>query len=190
MSLHISEACVAAEARLADIRAGRRPAPPMLEPPYDSPIEWDFAYHLVKFADEHLKIRKQHRVRTPHGNYRLDFLLVRHDGYKIGIECDGKDFHNEAIDAVRDQHILQAGAADTIYRLRGQDIYWRIEATLYLLGQMESWLFSDRGLHNLHTLAWEVRDYEEFDDQIVSRFLEWETERPIEVRVLFRRKAA
>lgn len=48
-------------------------------------------------------------------------------GYRIGIECDGKKFHNASRDEWRDAMILGGEHLDVIYRLRGSDINFYIE---------------------------------------------------------------
>ncbi len=49
-------------------------------------------------------------------NYFLDF---GNPFLKIGIECDGKDFHNKERDAIRDDRLSRAGW--TIYRIPGHE---------------------------------------------------------------------
>jgi len=49
--------------------------------------------------------------------------------------------------------ILGAKAVDSIYRLRGVDIYYRIEDILYIVSRWNPELFNHRNILNLETLA-------------------------------------
>lgn len=123
--------------------------------PCDSPIEDIFLWEFRKVANDDIQVRPQHYCKTRSGAFRLDFVLARcTGGPKIGIECDGRDFHsNETRDSKRDAAIVAAGVVDKIYRLRGRDIYFRIHDALQLLSQREPWLLSDRGQLLLEQLS-------------------------------------
>ena len=112
----------------------------------ESPIEAVFLWEFRKVAAEDITVRRQQYCRTAAGAFKLDFVLSSvNGGVKIGIECDGKDFHSEERDSQRDAAIVATRVVDKIYRLRGRDIHFRIHDSLHLLSQREAWLFSERG---------------------------------------------
>jgi hypothetical protein len=114
--------------------------------PCDSPIEDIFLWEFKKVAAEIVQVRRQEYCRTAAGAFRLDFVLsLVGGGIKLGIECDGRNFHSEAKDSQRDAAIVAARVVDRIYRLRGRDIHFHIHDTLHLLSELEPWLFSERG---------------------------------------------
>jgi very-short-patch-repair endonuclease len=121
-------------------------------PPYDSPIEDIFAYTAVKRLATSVVLTPQVTVQTIAGNFRLDFVLT-HSDFKIGIECDGKQFHDHARDNCRDTFILGTGQVDAIFRLRGNDIFYRIDDCLYLMSLYYPSYFSKRGMSNLERLC-------------------------------------
>jgi hypothetical protein len=115
--------------------------------PCDSPIEDIFLWEFQKVAHHDIKVLRQQYCETRLGFFKLDFVLASctTDRPKIGIECDGRNFHSETRDTQRDAAIIAAGSVDKIYRLRGRDIYFHIHDALHLLSQREPWLFSNRG---------------------------------------------
>jgi hypothetical protein len=123
------------------------------EPPYDSPIEDRFAHHYVKYASDEVEMKPQVEVKTLCGRFILDFVLSTSDGIRIGIECDGREFHDESRDEWRDAMILGEGHVDVMYRLRGSDITYFIEDILYLMVVLDPFLFSFRAMENLKVLA-------------------------------------
>jgi len=126
--------------------------PPYYNPPYDSPIEDDFAYNIVKYLEPKSKLIPQFEVKTICGTFRIDFVIQGPAGL-IGFECDGKDFHDQSRDEWRDAMILGTKAVESIYRLRGSDIYYRLEDILYIVSLWNPELFSASGIINLETLA-------------------------------------
>lgn len=119
----------------------------------ESPIEREVAWILPKRLKRETVIEQQAWLVGADGkNYRADFLLKR-QGRTIGIECDGKNWHNEARDAARDKAILLAGDVDAIYRFRGQDIHYRLDDLMYVLSISESGFFDDRTKTICETLA-------------------------------------
>lgn len=124
---------------------------PSYDPPYESPIEDLFALNIVKYLEESVQFQKQVDCRTVCGNFRIDFVCLAGKG--IGIECDGKDYHDEDRDEWRDAMILGDHCVDTIYRFRGQDLNYHMEDVLWIFSQYEPWLFSERGRCNLDLLA-------------------------------------
>jgi len=126
---------------------------PVYRPPYDSPIEDDFAYNAVKYLRKDIALVPQHKVRTYCGTFRVDFLIASKE-LSIAIECDGRAFHQtRSRDLARDTLILGSHAVNTIFRLQGNNIYYRIGDCLFLLSQCCPHLFTDRGMANLKALA-------------------------------------
>lgn len=109
----------------------------------ESPLEEFFIHHLEKYISYRAEIVPQYQVSTIAGTFRLDFLLKIGEK-KIGIECDGKDFHNEWKDEWRDALILGSGTIETIYRFRGKDIHTFIDDCIFLIYYYDNELFSDR----------------------------------------------
>lgn len=70
--------------------------PPIYSPPYASPIENDFAWHIVKYLDESVSLLNQYPVETICGLFIVDFVAVTSEGRRVGFECDGKEFHLES----------------------------------------------------------------------------------------------
>src|SRR6185369_911240 len=77
----------------------------------DSPIEDLFYYDFQKVMSEDGTIHRQVECPTPIGTFRLDFMLQL-PARRVGFECDGKDFHNEEADSIRDRAIIEAGHLD------------------------------------------------------------------------------
>jgi hypothetical protein len=127
--------------------------PPTYSPPYNSPIEDFFALCYVKYAAPDIDFIPQFKVNTLCGTFIVDFALIDQSGYRIGVECDGKDFHEESRDEWRDAMILGENHIDAIYRVRGSDIQHHIEDVLFLLAELEPNLFDARAILNLSVLA-------------------------------------
>lgn len=125
------------------------------DPPYESPIEDAFAWHLVKHLDPAVHLMKQVTAPTICGSFRLDFLAEA-GASRIGFECDGADYHDELRDECRDAMILWSGHADVIYRLRGANLHRRMNEVLGTLADHEPALFSDRGRRNVAHLSSEA----------------------------------
>lgn len=126
---------------------------PIYLPPYDSPIEDAFAYHAVKYLSETVWFRPQWEVQTICGRFVVDFVVELQGGYRVGFECDGKEFHDDARDEWRDAMILGGDFLDAIYRLRGSDITHHINDLLFIVSLCEPQLFSERGCLNLRSIA-------------------------------------
>ena len=71
---------------------------PKYNPPYDSPIEDTFAREISKHWHKETNIEVQKSVHTLCGEFRLDFMITLKNGQRIGIECDGKEFHDKSRD--------------------------------------------------------------------------------------------
>lgn len=129
-------------------------------PPYESPIEDSFAWEFAKHLDPAHDLQKQVEVNTIVGGFRLDFLVVTSQR-KIGIECDGKEFHDYTRDMFRDAIIIGCSDIESIYRFGGKDICFHLNDALYTLTLREPDLFSSRGRGNLKRLA--SRDSQIYD---------------------------
>lgn len=132
----------------------------MLDPDgaYDSPIEAELAWELGKWLADSVGVTQQEVFETSAGRFRPDFVL-RTGLRSVGVEADGRDFHNERRDEWRDAMLLGEGRLDTIYRLRGTDIAHRLPDCLYLMTRLDPELFSERGRINLANAAsYEARD--------------------------------
>jgi very-short-patch-repair endonuclease len=109
----------------------------------ESPIELSLIESLEKYLAPKTNIIPQYEVQTICGKYRLDFVITC-DDKNIGLECDGKDFHDEWRDEWRDGLILQTGKVDTIYRFRGKDIHCFLQDCIYIIYHHDNFLFNDR----------------------------------------------
>jgi len=128
---------------------------PFYDPPYDSPLEDEFALNFVKYAARLDAFEKQAVVETICGPFRIDFI-ARVDDYVVGIECDGKPYHDRYRDEWRDALLLGSGGVHTIYHFRGSDLAYHLEDCLFIMAQLDPCLFSDRGRGNLELLASEA----------------------------------
>jgi len=127
--------------------------PPAFNPPYDSPIEEIFACEFVKYANKSVDLIAQYNTPTICGNFIIDFIAILENGRTIGIECDGKEFHDQGRDEWRDAMILGDTKVDSIYRFRGQDIFHKIHDCFYLMLKIDPALFSERGAINIYARA-------------------------------------
>ena len=132
------------------------------EPPYDSPLEEQFAYSLPKYIEEQAKFYKQYEVETVRGTFKLDFLVDSPKG-KFGFECDGKDFHEFHRDMFRDALILGSSDIISVHRITGADIHNRLEDALFAISKIEPDAFSERGHKNLWALSTSRSDLEVTD---------------------------
>ena len=79
-----------------------------------------------------VKIIPQYNAEVRGMRFRLDFVF-EYGSERIGVECDGKEFHNKARDLWRDSILLGEKKLDVIYRFYGTDIYNRIFECVYLI---------------------------------------------------------
>lgn len=139
-------------------------------PPYDSPVEQIFAETCFKHLSSKVRAEKQKEVVTKHGRFFLDFLLPL-ENERIGVECDGKEFHERLRDELRDAIILGEGWCHTIYRFRGNDLNYYSEDCIWLMSLLDPKLFSPRGhihLERLHHLEFKIDDRSENFLQMVN----------------------
>lgn len=95
----------------------------------ESPIESKFWHMLEKTAfDKFDKLD----VQVQCGRYRIDVLIVL-NGYRLGIELDGKEFHEDEADAIRDAWLFDHNYLDEIIRIPGYAIHWYPHGTMRVL---------------------------------------------------------
>jgi hypothetical protein len=121
-------------------------------PPCESPIESDLEYALGKYLAPSVHVKRQAWVQTSYGNFRLDFEL--HLGtLRVGVECDGADFHDEYRDEWRDATMLGEGLIDEVIRFAGKDLVYRLNDCLHVLFRLHPELFAERAHYALTKLA-------------------------------------
>lgn len=131
---------------------------------YESPLEDIFAYHCQKHLQT-VKFDSQLEFKTHHGAFRVDFILVAENSKKVGVECDGRDFHEPFRDEFRDAILLGEGHLDTLYHFRGCDITYYPEDCIWLMSILDPELFSERGrlqLSRLHRLELNLSSRESY----------------------------
>ena len=145
-----------------------------VEPPYPGAVQDELAWHLVKYLREDARVTSEVGVEIPeargHGAayFTLDLVVdvpvggadgtsagqTRRVAFEAGSARGLRD-HDRLLR--RDATVLAAGAADTVYRLRGSDLLHHMADVLFLASQWETPgdgdLFSERGRINLRTLA-------------------------------------
>lgn len=111
----------------------------------ESPIEEIFLNHLMKYLSHKTEVIIQLPIKTISGNFRADIALKQNDQIVI-IECDGEEFHTKEKDSWydewRDTLIIFQKRAETIYRIKGIDIYSNINSLIYLIYSFEPNLFN------------------------------------------------
>ena len=151
--------------RLFDGAASEEGAHPLTEPslfydpPYERPLEDEFAWHLVKYLNPISGLLYQAPAQTPGGTFWVDFVVecgaasepVRRIGFEIGdLEPATPDDEGERL---RDALLIGTGALDVLYRFRGPDVLHRLHDCLLLVARRDADLFTHRGRINLETLA-------------------------------------
>ena len=123
------------------------------DPPYESPLEHDLAWHLTKYLG--VLLFKQVDVPLPGTTFRLDLAVVSPRGRVVAFECDGKDAHADGFrDRCRDALILDGmGGPAAIYRFRGKDLHYYMNDCLYVVGRKDPEIFPDWALGQLGLLA-------------------------------------
>lgn len=110
----------------------------------ESPIEQIFLNHLTKYLSDETELIVQLPIKTISGNFRADIALKNNNRIII-IECDGEEFHTKEMDdwydEWRDTLILFQKRAETIYRIKGTDIYNNINSLIYLIYNFEPEFF-------------------------------------------------
>src|SRR5262245_53638160 len=119
---------------------------------FESPPERLFHDQLRKRMPAESELLCQFDVRTLCGAFRLDFLAAVQNR-RIGIEIDGKEFHDQHRDAWRDAMILGDRQADEIIRFRGCDLHYHLDDCFYLLSKIQPLLFTERHARVIERLA-------------------------------------
>lgn len=127
--------------------------PTQYKPPYDSPIDDLFAQHFLRYAAAGISFEPKYPAHTLCGIFVVDFLIADGNGRRIGIECDGREFHDLSRDEWRDGMILGEEHLDAIYRFRGQDLHHAWEDVMYFLCSMEPTVFACNAPRNLQVLS-------------------------------------
>jgi len=149
-------------------------------PEAESPIATIMEEKILLHLSKEYHIEREYECPTPWANFRID-LVITNGKSKIGIECDGKEFHNPFNDETRDALILGMGLVDTIWRFRGKDIYFAVYDCVYLLSRLEPDLFTVRGKQVLESQACHsVKDFEPdlYSDINIHRYFKGE---PLEI---------
>jgi hypothetical protein len=132
---------------------------------FESPLENLFFDQLLKRLPRGTPFETQVTVPTLCGTFRLD-MMATVQGRRIGLEVDGKEYHDEYRDEWRDAMILGDGRADEIIRFRGCDLTYHLDDCLFLLSRMQPLLFCERQAGVIERLA----------SDRVKRFAEGETD--------------
>ena len=137
-------------------------AGPHYDPPYEGALQDEFAWHLVKYLREDLRLESEVAAERPGAFFSLDFVVAvpQPDGSlrRIAFECGGtRSLKDHQRQLHRDATLLASDVVDVVYRLRGSDLLHHMEDVLYLVSQWEGMgptsPFSERGRINLTTLA-------------------------------------
>ena len=146
----------------ADVREEAHPlTEPTLfyNPPYERPLEDEFAWHLVKYLSPVSGLLYQERIATPGGAFWVDFVVEHGSAsgpvHRIGFECGDLEevARDDENDRLRDALLVGTGALDVLYRFRGQDLLHRLHDALLVAAKWDGDVFSHRGRINLSTLA-------------------------------------
>lgn len=142
--------------------------PPITGPLHESPIAEKFEQAILLHLSPDFSIHREFLCPTPWANFRIDIVL-KNEEQTTGIECDGKEFHDDFRDETRDSIILGLGLVDTIWRFRGADINFAIHDALFVMSEVEPSVFTARGKEVLSTQACDT--VREFEDNSPSRIL-------------------
>ena len=113
------------------------------DPPSESPIATAIEHQLLKHNLADTVFRREYPAPTEWANFRIDIVLSVGER-RIGIECDGAEFHDEFRDEFRDSLILGSGIVDTIWRLPGADIHNHVHDCLCLIALYDGFIFDER----------------------------------------------
>lgn len=141
---------------------------------FDSLVEQEFAWAMRQNLADDVRLVTQLPAPATWHRFSIDCGILTASGVPlIGIEIDGKEFHDYRRDLERDFKILGAGVVPKIYRIRARDVVFRLHDTLHLLALLEPFLFSKRGQRNLETLACRIGERRDFHngDEVCRRYL-------------------
>ncbi len=123
------------------------------DPPYERPLEDEFAWQLVKYLQPITGLQYQVKIETPCANVWVDFV-VEHGTRRIGFEIGSLHAETDPEqEGYRDALVIGSGALDVLYRFRGADLLYRPHDALLLAAAWDADLFTPRGRINLNTLA-------------------------------------
>lgn len=138
----------------------------------ESEIERIFYSEICKVISDEIKFEPQFEINTICGKFRIDFYFEL-NGKRIGIECDGKEFHKGSRDSFRDSILLGDNHIDEIFRFKGKDIYYHAHKSIYMIFFLHPEFLSERGKKNLtNRLGFENRKLiEESFEEIVVEYV-------------------
>lgn len=114
----------------------------------ESEIERIFYSEICKVISDKIKFEPQFEISTICGNFRIDFYFEL-NGKRIGIECDGKEFHKGSRDSFRDAILLGDNHIDEIFRFKGKDVFYHIHKSIFMIFFLHPNFLSERGKINL-----------------------------------------
>lgn len=147
-------------------------------PPYESPIEQYLLTKLQGHLSHDVALSLQVPFATKCGAFRVDSVLTQ-DAKRVGIECDGKEFHDFNRDEWRDAILLGEGHVTSIVRFSGASIIGCPLGCLAAFGYWFPSMLSERGLALAEKTQKELGGDDVFCDEcIVScRYLDIDGER-------------
>jgi len=118
-------------------------------------IENIFYKRLKSYLSSEVQVDHQFPVETQCATYWLDFKIqysqemnLKQDNsrqeVRIGIECDGREYHDWEYDFWRDSLILGTGKVDEIIRITGHQIYLYVHSCIFNLGRWYPWILGGR----------------------------------------------
>lgn len=108
---------------------------------YESPPEEMLGERICAALAPSANYSAQVSVCTAAGIFRLDMLLVSGKGRRVGIEVDGREFHDPQRDHWRTVFILCTGKVDVIYRVPAFAAYSNLAGVLAGLAAIEPEMF-------------------------------------------------
>ncbi len=141
--------------------------------PEISDIEQILADKLSRYCA--VKWYQQVPFTTPFCNFFLDMGCSIRPDHAIGVECDGREFHQDPIrDFCRDALILGTGRLACIYRIEAWAIRKRELDWLRILGALEPGLFDRERLRTIEELGdgYDKRMGQQLGDKN-TRFIFW-----------------
>jgi hypothetical protein len=110
----------------------------------ESLIETYFIEECLKHINRATMINGQVNFETSKGIKRIDFVLTNSQ-IRMGIECDGSEFHDFESDLIRDYFLIKEKHLDCIFRFRGTDLYKYPEICLWFISHEYPEIFSKHG---------------------------------------------
>jgi hypothetical protein len=140
---------------------------------FDSKLESLFARRFESHLRTGIELVQQAEVKTLCGSFYLDFVAIT-PSTRVAFECDGRDYHDPWRDEFRDAMILGAEAVDSIYRLRGSDLYHHMSDCLYVISIWNPELFDHAEIARLEASSSEtIKDLSSWfrdDDVATTRY--------------------